>query len=141
MPYSLRFVIGLMVCATMLAAGGVWIQYRQGSRETRVTAEAITGGNSVAGRAAIGRYGCGACHQIAGVAGADGAVGPSLSGIAQRTELAGHLANTPPNMQRWLREPQSVAPGNGMPDLDVTEQDGRDIAAYLYTLKQIAPSP
>jgi cytochrome c len=36
---------------------------------------------------------------------------------------------------RWIREPQSISPGTAMPSLGVTEQDGRDIAAYLYTLK------
>jgi len=38
-------------------------------------------------------------------------------------------------MARWLRQPQKVAPLTAMPDLDVTERDARDIAAYLSTLK------
>jgi len=31
-----------------------------------------------------------------------------------------------------LRSPQSVIPGNAMPNTGLTEEDARDIAAYLY---------
>jgi cytochrome c1 len=49
--------------------------------------------------------------------------------------LAGQLPNTPDNMMRWLREPQKVESGSAMPDLNVTESDARDMAAFLYTLR------
>ena len=49
--------------------------------------------------------------------------------------LAGKLPNQPENMIKWIREPQEVSPGTAMPQLGVTEQDGKDIAAYLYTLR------
>jgi cytochrome c1 len=39
-------------------------------------------------------------------------------------------------MIKWIREPQEVQPGTAMPELGVTEQDGKDIAAYLYTLQK-----
>lgn len=80
-------------------------------------------------------YGCASCHVIPGVAGARGMVGPSLEGIASRVYLGGQLPNTPENMMLWVREPQKVSPGTAMPDLGVTEEDGRDMVAYLYTLK------
>ena len=99
-------------------------------------AAAMTGGEPARGKEAIGRYGCATCHTIPGVEGARGQVGPSLAGIAGRSYLAGKLPNTPPNMIRWIREPQEVQPGTAMPELGVTEQDGKDIAAYLYTLRQ-----
>ena len=60
-------------------------------------------------------------------------VGPPLDGIAIRAILAGKLANNPPNMQRWIRDPQAVTPGTAMPDLNVGERDARDITAFLYT--------
>ena len=81
------------------------------------------------------KYGCASCHVIPGVAGARGVVGPSLEGIASRVYLGGKLPNTPENMTLWVREPQKVSPGTAMPDLGVTEEDGRDMVAYLYTLK------
>lgn len=99
------------------------------------TAAAMTGGSPARGKEVIRRYGCAACHSIPGVAGARGQVGPPLDGIANRTYLAGQLNNTPENLIRWIRDPQSIAPGTAMPEMGVTEQDGKDIAAYLYTLR------
>ena len=99
------------------------------------TAAAMTGGNPQRGREIIRRYGCESCHSIPGVVGAKGMVGPPLDNIASRSILAGQLSNTPENLMRWIRDPQSVEPGTAMPMLGVTEKDGRDIAAYLYTLR------
>jgi cytochrome c1 len=61
-------------------------------------------------------------------------VGPPLTDWAQRRYIAGLLPNTPENLVKWLRYPQDVEPGTVMPNMDVTEQDARDMAAYLYTL-------
>jgi cytochrome c len=38
-------------------------------------------------------------------------------------------------MIAWIRDPRHLRSPTAMPTLGVTEQDGRDIAAYLYTLK------
>ncbi|MDQ2802824.1 MAG: c-type cytochrome [Pseudomonadota bacterium] len=94
----------------------------------------IAGGHPRHGAALIARSGCGFCHTIPGIADAEGHVGPPLNNIADRTIIAGVLANTPEDMIRWLQAPQSVVPGNAMPDMGLSEQDARDIAAYLYTL-------
>lgn len=85
-------------------------------------------------KALMARFGCGACHQIPGIAGADGRVGPPLGGIADRLYLAGALPNTPDNMERWLSAPQAVVPGNAMPDVGATPKEARVMAAYLATL-------
>lgn len=99
------------------------------------TARRLTGGEPDRGPVLIRQYGCQTCHTIPGVDGADGMVGPPLDRIASRTYLAGRLPNTPENLMRWIRDPQGISPGTAMPDMRVTEQDGRDIAAYLYTLR------
>ena len=78
---------------------------------------------------------CGACHEIPGIADAHGLVGPSLRQFGERTIVAGVLPNTPDNLAHWLCDPQSVTPGNAMPSTGLTEQQARDIAAYLYTLR------
>ena len=61
-------------------------------------------------------------------------VGPPLDGIARRAMIGGRLANTPDNMVRWLRRTHEVDPRTAMPEMGLTEQDARDIAAYLSTL-------
>jgi cytochrome c len=96
------------------------------------SSDAITGGNPRHGLEAIQRYGCGACHRIDGVPGAYGTVGPTLQKIGERAYIAGTLPNSPENLQQWIRFPQRIVPGNAMPELDVSEIDARDIAAYLY---------
>ena len=92
-------------------------------------------GDSDAGRRAIQQYACATCHVIPGVTGATKEVGPPLRGMAGRAYIAGLLPNTPENMAYWIKSPQRVSPRTAMPDLGVREQDARDIAAYLATLK------
>ena len=98
-------------------------------------AEAMTGGSPQRGKAAINRYGCASCHTIPGVPGATALVGPNLDQVASRMYIAGVMPNTPDNMIRWVQHPRDVDPLTAMPNLGVTDQDARDIAGYLYTLK------
>jgi cytochrome c2 len=98
-------------------------------------ARAMTGGDPHRGRAAVRQYGCASCHAIPGVGGPQGQVGPPLTGLSGRVYLAGALPNTPENLVRWIRHPQEIRRPNVMPEMGVTEEDGRDIAAYLYTLR------
>ena len=95
----------------------------------------LTGGDIKIGEHLIYTYGCGSCHVIPGVAEANGKVGPSLQEFGSRYYISGLLVNTPENLLRWVSKPQDVHPGSAMPDLGVTEQQARDIAAYLYTLR------
>ncbi|MCC2977760.1 c-type cytochrome [Sphingomonas sp. PL-96] len=136
MPSELRFVLILTGIATLAGAASVFGIYRQDAAQARTQAEAMTGGHVDAGKAAMARTNCGACHRIPGIAGATGTTGPALNGIAVRAEIAGVLVNNPGNMVRWLRQPQQVVPGNGMPNQGLTEQEARDMAAYLYTVKK-----
>ena len=86
------------------------------------------------GRLALTQYACSACHTIPGITGSSPQVGPPLKGLASRSLIAGKLANTPDNLVRWLRHPQAIKPQTTMPDLGVTEEHARDMAAYLATL-------
>lgn len=92
-------------------------------------------GDPARGHDLIASVGCGACHVVPGVIGANGLVGPPLTDLGRRTMLAGVLPNTPPNLIRWIQTPQSVVPGNAMPNMELNDHDARDIAAYLYTLR------
>jgi cytochrome c len=93
---------------------------------------ATAGNNNRAGVAAFTKYGCGSCHTISGVPGANGLVGPPLTGLGNRRYIAGELPNTPDNLTHWIQHPQSVNPRTAMPELGVTSRDSNDIATLLY---------
>ena len=95
----------------------------------------VPGGDPLVGARLVGQMGCGACHSIPGIAGARGLVGPPLDNIADRLIIAGKLANTPDNMRAWLMSPQTIVPGNAMPNIGLDYGSARAIAAYLYTLR------
>jgi cytochrome c len=135
MPHSLRFVLILLGLGALSAPIAVYVILAQDKEQARIAAEQITGGNVALGKTLVGRYGCGSCHTVGSVAGLNGKVGPSLDGMASRAEIAGRLSNQPANMIVWIRFPQKVSPGSGMPDQNIGDRDARDIAAYLYTLR------
>ncbi|MGY1824913.1 MULTISPECIES: c-type cytochrome [unclassified Blastococcus] len=91
-------------------------------------------GSVEAGRVLLGEYGCVACHQVPGVAGPQGRVGPPLGTIVDRRTVAGTLPHTPENLRAWIQDPQEIEPDSLMPDLGVTDDDVEDIVAYLYSL-------
>src|SRR5690242_4503777 len=84
------------------------------------SANRITGGDADRGRELMRAYGCGSCHSIPGVSGADGLVGPPLGGIGSRSYIGGVLPNAPDNMLRWLRDPRAVDSLTAMPNVGVT---------------------
>lgn len=92
-------------------------------------------GDPQRGKAAIQRHGCGACHVVPGVRDAQGRVGPKLEGFRDQVYIAGVLPNTPENLMIWIQHPRSINPLTAMPDLEVSEQEARDIAAYLYAMR------
>jgi cytochrome c1 len=87
------------------------------------------------GRAVVAAIGCGACHDIPGVSGANGIVGPSLDGFGRRALIAGVVANEPATLARWVSDAPSIAPRTAMPALPIDETAARDVAAFLYTLR------
>jgi cytochrome c1 len=91
-------------------------------------------GSARRGALYIEQFGCGSCHIVPGIAGARGLVGPPLDHMGKRVFIAGLLRNTPANMVTWLRDPQEIVPGNAMPNMGLSEEQARDITAYLYTL-------
>jgi cytochrome c2 len=117
----------------LLALIGILYEYVHQRNRMRMHAAAEVGGDPRRGESMFIQYGCGSCHALKDVRTAVGSVGPPLDGIATRVIVAGHLANTPENMEKWIRDPQQVSPGTAMPDLNVGEQDARDITAFLYT--------
>jgi cytochrome c len=128
---------GLAVAVLLALLGtGAWLVSRgMTARAAMERAAAITGGDPERGRMLARDRGCGGCHVIPGVPRATGLVGPSLKHVANRVYIAGVLANTPGNMVRWLQDPPAVDPLTAMPRLDLSGQEARDIAGYIYSLQ------
>jgi cytochrome c len=87
------------------------------------------------GRLAIERLQCGACHVIPGIAGARGQVGPPLDEYGKRVYIAGKLPRDEALLARWIADAPSLSPGTAMPKIEMTADEARDMAAYLYSLR------
>jgi cytochrome c2 len=124
-----------VIAAILFAVALIAIVYEYAEQRTRLRTHAAVAvdGDPRRGEAMFIQYGCGSCHALKNVRTATGSVGPPLDGIALRVIIGGHLANTPQNMDKWIRDPQQVSPGTAMPDLNVGQGDARDITAFLYT--------
>ncbi len=85
-----------------------------------------------AGRQLMIKYGCGSCHTIPGIPGANAEVGPPLDHFYDRASIAGQLPNTDENLIKWIQNPQQVIPDDAMPNMGVTAEEAKYIAAYLY---------
>jgi len=78
---------------------------------------------------------CSSCHNIAGTE-ASGSVGPDLTHVAsRRTIAAGAMPTSPANLYRWVADPQGHKPGSNMPNMDMSRDELRSVAAYLERLK------
>lgn len=90
---------------------------------------------TVDGRQAFLSLSCVNCHTVRGTP-AVGKFGPDLTHLMSRQTLAsGMIPNTPQKLRAWLSDPQSVKPGNLMPDMQLDEKQLDQVATYLSSLK------
>ena len=129
MKHRLQFLGPFAFSATLLLLTGC-----QGGKTVEAYSPA-KGGNPQQGLAIIRQYNCGSCHMIPGVPDANGLVGPPLMFFSRRTYIAGELPNTTDNLVRWIMSPRSIEPKVAMPNLGLSEEQARSVAAYLYTLR------
>lgn len=87
------------------------------------------------GRELVRAVGCAVCHEIPGVRGPRGRIGPPLGGFADRALIAGQFPNTPDTLALWVREAPALSPATGMPPMPLDEAQARDVAAFLGTLR------
>ncbi|MER8808029.1 c-type cytochrome [Mesorhizobium australicum] len=132
-----RMVSGALAAILLLtaavAAATLWSDRRD---RVRNESDMATGGLGARAIPIMIANGCSGCHTIPGVPGAQGQVGPRLdSSLADRVFIGGVLANNPENLIRWIRAAREINPHTAMPSTGITEQQARDIAAYLYALK------
>jgi cytochrome c oxidase subunit 2 len=84
---------------------------------------------------------CASCHEVRGH-GAAGISGPNLTHIGSRSMIAaGLIENNAEQLQRWIRDPGSVKPGNKMAkayidnNIKLTNEEEVALVAYLQSLK------
>jgi len=78
---------------------------------------------------------CVMCHSINGTP-AGSNVGPNLTHIGSRNTIAAAtLQNTREHLAQWIRDSQSVKPGNKMPQHNLSDADLQAVVDYLQSLK------
>jgi len=90
-----------------------------------------------AGREAFLTGACAGCHTVKGTTAA-GKVGPDLTHIASKKDIAGVLSPVnQENLTKWVRNAPSIKPGIVMPKFEgvLTDQQINDIVQWLLTLK------
>jgi cytochrome c oxidase subunit 2 len=101
-----------------------------------VSAAAPQGPEYAKGEKLFMTKGCMGCHSLQAVKAPKGLIGPNLANVGARSHIAaGWLKNTDENLERWIREPQTVKKGVLMPNLGVTEEEARALRAYLRAHK------
>jgi mono/diheme cytochrome c family protein len=103
--------------------------------EEEVESAVVLRGNPERGVAVIEQSNCGSCHTIPGVRGAHGMAAAPLTWFSRRTFIAGEVPNTAENLVSWIKSPQSIEARTAMPAVGLSDQQARDVAAYLYTVR------
>lgn len=133
-PPRWRFRLFALTGLALLVLGGIglggWTFMQVQERES--VARALTGGDPARAPVLIARYGCGGCHTVPGIPGADGKVAGPLTDMRARVYVGGVTRNTPRDMVAWIVDPRSLSPRSAMPATGITEAEARDVAAYLY---------
>ena len=122
---------GWVLVGAALACIVVAASWSSQQRRERI-ARAMTGGDPARAPEIMRRYGCSGCHTIPGIPGADGQVGPQLSGLIHRVYIGGNATNSPDHLIQWIVAPHQFSPRSAMPATGLSEVEARDVAAFLY---------
>lgn len=126
---------GMLLVVALVTSSAVAVSCGGSPETSAAPPQQMSTGDPQRGAQLITKYGCGSCHEVPGIPDATGLVGPPLDHFANRGYIAGVLPNSQTNLEKWIRHPQQVVPGNAMPDMGIDARDARDITAYLYTLR------
>jgi mono/diheme cytochrome c family protein len=132
----LREAAWILIGVLVLVGGGAFVavKYRQVKIERQ--ADAALGGVARRAIPIMLANGCSGCHTISGVPGAQGQIGPRLdSTLTSKLYIAGVLPNSRENMIQWLRASRELVPHTAMPSTGISDQEARDVAAYLYAMR------
>ena len=91
------------------------------------------GGNAAHGKEVVGSIGCKGCHVIGDDTRMRDARGMTYD-IAPELTRAGSKLD-PDWAYEWIKNPKQYRPATRMPNLRLSDQEARDVVAYLMTLK------
>jgi len=122
-------LMGMRVIVEEPADFDAWAEANLANRVRMPDAQARSGEGVFLSNACVG------CHTVRGTT-ARGVFGPDLTHFGSRgTIAAGVLENTRENLIRWLDSTQHVKPGNRMPEVQMSDQQIEQLAAYLQALR------
>ncbi|MGC5327465.1 cytochrome c oxidase subunit II [Brevibacillus sp. SYSU BS000544] len=102
-----------------------WVNKMKKPAVTELSAQAKQG-EQVFQKSCIG------CHAIGGQG---GKVGPNLTNFGDRELVVGIKTNNKEELEKWIRNPQEVKPGNKMPQVQLTPEQLSSVVEYLGSLK------
>src|SRR5699024_8362694 len=77
---------------------------------------------------------CAGCHAVTPTG--EKAKGPKLTNFGDRDLIAGYLDHDEKNLKKWIKDPESIKPGNKMTDqYKVSDEDIDALSAYLMERK------
>jgi cytochrome c1 len=125
-------LVGLTLLVGAPVVVGMAVTSVKAKLKGEAVAEALTGGDLALAPPIFRRYGCGGCHTIPSIPGADGKVGGQLAGLSDQVYIGGVANNNADNLVAWIVSPQRFAANSAMPATGITESEARHLAAYLY---------
>jgi cytochrome c1 len=87
------------------------------------------------GRQLVADKGCVACHTFPDVKWPRGGLGPALDNFGRQGLIAGRLPNQPGVLMQFVRNAPALVPGTAMPATTMSDQEARDVTAYLLALE------
>jgi len=87
------------------------------------------------GRRLVVDKGCVACHTFPDVKWPRGGLGPSLENFGHQGLIAGRLPNQPGVLMQFAPNAPALVHGTAMPAVPMSDQEARDVTAYLLQLK------
>lgn len=96
---------------------------------------ALDSADPARGRKIVTAIGCTACHRFPDIGFPRGALGPALDGFADQRQIAGRIPNQPGTLLHFIRDAPALVPGTLMPPMPMSDEDARDVTAYLLTLR------
>jgi cytochrome c oxidase subunit II len=121
--------MGFLVVAETDEVFGKWADAQRQPAVSNSDEEVSTGREAFVAKA------CASCHTVRGTA-ASGTTGPDLTHVGgRRTIAAGLFETTRGSLAAWIADPQSLKPGNNMPNVPLTSDELRSISAYMASLK------